>query len=64
MVILWTIIVVLTPAAPPAEVFEALCLKTGGHEIRINSGTIRDEQTGMVYRTMTIHCLPEKKVKA
>ena len=61
MIVLWTIIVILSPLAPSTDVMRELCLKTGGQEILVQDGTVRDDRTGVVHKTKTIHCVPGKK---
>ena len=61
MTVLWTIILILTAQAPSVDVIRELCLRGGGGELKVIEGFLRDDKTGVLYRSLTIHCLPPKE---
>ena len=57
MIVLWTMILLLTPFTPSTGEIRELCLNSGGRKLEVLNSTLTDFKTGITHKTLTIHCL-------
>ena len=60
MTVLWTMIMILSPFSPSPDTIRELCTRTGGTDIKVVEGSVRNERTGQVHITLIMHCVAPK----